>query len=285
MMKKEIIYPRVVVYKDLISNSKELVDLLKKSEDSEDSIIFKKWEDWYGFGDFMNIAMPESLSEMDDYYIEAGQDSKYQKDQVDFVKTISDIFYKTTKDYIDEYKIELPNWVHGGISICKYNISPPENQYAMHYHTDYRGADADAPGNKFAITCTIYLNDDYEGGGLKFLREDNGDVIDYKPEAGDVVVFPSGDPLTGASHYFHGVDKISKNNKYFIRCFWMYNYEGSEEWHANEQKYGKEKWKEIYDKQVKESFESGKWHRYVVEPGQVDPKFDKSTPFFKKNKK
>lgn len=285
ILNKKIIYPRVVVYKNMIPNVKEFVELLKYSETSEDSIIFKKWEDWYGFGDFMNIPMPQDINHISEEHKQYLDSNGYEKKQLDFVNKIADVFFTTTKDYIDEYNIELPNWVSGGISICKYKISSPDNQYAMHYHTDYRGADADAPGNKFAITCTIYLNDDYEGGGLKFLREDNGDIIDYKPEAGDIVVFPSGDPITGTSHYFHGVDKISENNKYFIRCFWMYRYEGSEEWHANEKKYGKEKWKEIYNDQVKKSFESGKWHRYVVEPGQSDPKLDKSTPFFRKEKK
>lgn len=283
MLEKDIIYPRVVVYKNLIPNCKKYVDLLKFSESQSDFFLFKKWEDWYGFGDFMNIEMPDNYYELKDnpeYLIY--KDSEYAQDQIDFIQTMSKVFYETTNDYIDQYKIELPNWVPGGLSICKYNETNPNNTYAMHYHTDYRGPDADSPGNKFAITCTIYLNDDYDGGGLKFLKEDTGDIIDYKPEAGDVVVFPSGDPVTGTSHYFHGVDRISNGNKYFIRCFWMYNYEGSEEWHNNEKKYGKDEWAKIYGDIVKERFNSGKWHRYVVEPGQEDPKLERSTPFFKK---
>lgn len=284
-MKKEIIYPRVVVYKNLLPQAKQYTDLLKFSRTQPANFIFKNWEDWYGFGDFMNIGMPDNPEQVDIPDIATLDiNDKYAQQQIDFVKTISKIFYDTTEDYKKEYNVELPNWVHAGISICKYDETPSNHRYAMHYHTDYRGADADSPGNKFAITCTIYLNDDYDGGGLKFLREDTGDIIDYKPEAGDVVVFPSGDPITGASHYFHGVDKITNGEKYFIRCFWMYNFEGTKEWHENEKKYGKDEWAKIYDEQMVKSIKSGKWHRYVVEPGEEDPKLSFSTPFFRKIK-
>lgn len=278
-MEKQIIYPRVVVYKNLLPESSKYVDLLKYSETQEPKYQFLKWDDWYGFGDFMNIGMPNE-EEIED--LVPNSDDEYELRQIEFIKKMSSVFFSVTKDYIEEYNIELPNWVPGGLSICKYNPTDHGIDYAMFYHTDYRIGDSEKPGNKFAITCTIYLNDDYDGGGLKFLRDDNGDIIDYKPEAGDIVVFPSGDPITGASHYYHGVDRISNGNKYFIRCFWMYNYEGSEEWHKNVEKYGQEVWEKMHDEQMLKDNKSGKFHKYVVQPGDKDPNYGHAHAFFRK---
>lgn len=285
-MNKITLYPRVNVYQNAIPNHKQYVDLLEKSQSEDSKHLFTGWDDWYGFGLMMNLGMT--------------QDHKYDKDwngnsldltdeyaikQMEFLTDLDNVFYSVTKDYIDQYSISLPNWHPSGFSICKYYETSEENHLAMHYHTDYVGANAEAPGLKFAVTCTMYLNDDYEGGGLSFLEEETGDVIDYKPKAGDVVVFPSGDPITGASHYFHGVDKIKNGDKYLIRTFWQYEYEGSKDWWEGHDKYGKEEWERINKEKLKKEMASGKWHRYVVYPGSSDAKIEKSTPFFVKAKK
>lgn len=275
---KTELYPRVVVYKNTLPEFKKYIDLLKKSETENPQHLFTEWNDWYGFGTMMNLPMNQPGTP---YEIES--DDQYAKDQLEFVDNVRDLFYTVTQDYIDTYNIELPNWVPAGISVCKYFESSEDTALAMSYHTDYRWADAEAPGDKFAITCTVYINDDYDGGGLSFLQEETGDVIEYKPKAGDVVVFPSGDPMTGTEHYFHGVNKISNGEKYFIRLFWMYSYPGSQEWLANQEKYGKEEWDRIHNLKIKSEFKSGKWHKYVVYPGQKDPHYAHSTPFFKKS--
>ena len=129
------------------------------------------------------------------------------------------------------------------------------------------------------MSSIFYLNDDYEGGGLSFLEEESGEVIHYKPKAGDVVVFPSGDPITGASRYFHGVDKISSGDKYLVRTFWQYQYDGSEYWHEGFKKYGKEEWQAIRKLEIRASLDSGKWHRYVIGEGESpDYSITKSKP-------
>jgi hypothetical protein len=53
------------------------------------------------------------------------------------------------------------------------------------------------PGYKHWLTCNIYINDNYEGGGLSFkvfTNETEYDHFSYKPSAGDALVFPSHDP-------------------------------------------------------------------------------------------
>lgn len=285
-MNKLVLYPKVNVYQNAIPNHKEYIDLLKRSQSEPPQHLFAKWDDWYGFGLMMNLGMNISHDYTNDYNGEPlDLNNEYAVKQMEFLKDLDNVFFSVTKDYIDQYSISLPNWHPSGFSICKYYETIQENHLAMHYHTDYVGANAEAPGLKFAVTCTMYLNDDYEGGGLSFLEEETGDVIDYKPKAGDVVVFPSGDPITGTSHYFHGVDKISNGDKYLVRTFWQYNYEGSKEWWEGHSKYGKDEWEKINKERLKKEMASGKWHRYVVYPDETYAKIDKSIPFFVKAKK
>jgi hypothetical protein len=44
------------------------------------------------------------------------------------------------------------------------------------------------PSYNCTVSAVIYINDDYEGGDLKFPRLDN---LVYKPRVGDIAVFPS----------------------------------------------------------------------------------------------
>ena len=44
------------------------------------------------------------------------------------------------------------------------------------------------PSYNCTVSAVIYINDDYEGGDLKFPRLDN---LVYKPKVGDIAVFPS----------------------------------------------------------------------------------------------
>jgi hypothetical protein len=278
-MNKIEIYPRVIVYKNALPEWEKYLNLLKQSENEDPKYFFEKWDDWYGLGTMMNLPMRNRYVSYD-----LTSEDSYELLQKEFLENLTEAYYKCTEDYVVSHQISLPNWVNNGISICKYFVTPPHTDMAMSYHTDYRGFDSESPGKKFAITCTIYLNDDYEGGGLSFLQEETGDVIDYKPEAGDIVVFPSGDPVTGTSHFFHGVDKVGNSEKYFIRCFWSYEHPGTKEWHDNFNKYGEKEWAAMDTARMKKEIKSGMWHKYVVNPGEKDPGYTEQTPFFRKNR-
>jgi hypothetical protein len=104
----------------------------------------------------------------------------------------------------------------------------------MQYHTDHITSQKDMPGDKFFLTCTMYINDDYDGGDIEFYID--GQLINHKPAAGDILVFPSTQP------YFHGVKTINTNEKFFVRNFIMTPHNGTEEWLANQRKYGAYRW-------------------------------------------
>jgi hypothetical protein len=257
----------------MLPKVKEFTELVIESENPHpDNCMFSTWENWYGFGLFMQSDLKEK--------IDIVPATEYCAKQKEFVESISKAFFQVTEHYMDTYGIKKEdNWKPMGLSICRYD---PKDAFvedlAMYYHTDYVPAKKDEPGLKFTITCTTYLNDDYEGGEISFLVEDKDEVLDYKPKSGDIMVFPSGEP------YYHGVKTISSGYKYFIRAFWCYDHPGSQEWLDNQIKYGKEEWQKIYNKQVKEEIESGKWHKYIVEPGKKAKVSDKSTPYYKGRK-
>jgi hypothetical protein len=69
----------------------------------------------------------------------------------------------------------------------------------------------------FSYTCTVssvaYLNDDYEGGELYFPFLD----VTYKPEAGDIVMFPS------TYIYAHAAKPVTSGIKYSAVTMFDYN--------------------------------------------------------------
>lgn len=109
-------------------------------------------------------------------------------------------------------------------------------EHTLPFHTDFYQADALKPGPKAEYTLTIYLNDDYVGGEIDYrifngniedMRMEDGEMvpldpshgeipkITYRPQAGDIIIFPSRQP------YYHGVRRVEAGIKKFIRMFWM----------------------------------------------------------------
>jgi hypothetical protein len=282
MLEKSIIYPKVIVYHNLLKDTDKIIDLIKSNKFSN------KWQDWSPKG---NIMIIDDFGQFD---IIESEEEKYEKE---IFQNIKKAFQISSKDFIEQYKdslgwpqfinswdIEDNNWIKSGISFLKYDPTEKiqdklykEKPFAMEYHTDTHEFDLESPGNKFIITVTMYLNDDYEGGEISFLDEVNNKIINYKPEKGDITIFPSGSP------YYHGVTKIFKNERYLLRMFWFWNYEGSNDWHLNKNKYGEEKWKIIEKKRIEKEYNSGNYHRFVVYPNEkIDLSKIISKPFYAK---
>lgn len=241
----------ILVFKNLFPNP---IDFIKKTTKKYE------WVSWYTFGE--QTQLPISSANFNDFPSDNEWSDHLSSTTSEESKIVEKVFFEATKYYVNKTGYTQKNWSHYPPSLCRYDPDfcvDKELDIVMHYHTDYQQEKKDEPGDKFGLTCTIYLNDDYKDGGLSFKVFDENDkdfkLIEYKPESGDVVVFPSAAP------YFHAVRTVKENYKYFLRTFWWWNFEGTKEWLANRDKYGEEKWKEMERERHVKGFSSGEWTR------------------------
>lgn len=248
----EVLYDKIHIYRGMIPDVEKFVELLVKSEaDPSSSYVFSDWQPWSIFGTYIYQNSKDLPYDIADTAGPVYFEEKH------FIDLVYKAFYETTDHYLKSYgKEKGADWQLMGPSIARYDYKTDDelkrNPYAMLHHTDYKKVEADQPGPKFALTCTMYLNDDYDGGGLKFLV-DNEKEIYYKPKAGEVVVFPSGHPdfMSEEGEYLHGVEGVSGKDKYFIRCFYQIPFEGTQEWWDNLNKYGEERWSLMEQARIK----------------------------------
>lgn len=244
------IYPKVEVYHGLLPEAAEFAkEILLSEKENSGKYYFRKWDQWSIFGTYTQQKHnPDEPAEFGERY----DREKYICDSIYIAYT------KAISHYIKKHEVVLP---HGSSlmtsSFSKYNpdIEKMENGLTMQYHTDFIIAEKDMPGPKFFLTCTTYLNDDYEGGDIIFYIEGEDRVYPYKPKSGDICVFPSGSP------YFHGVKTIKNGEKLFVRNFITYPYDGSPEWLQNQKYYGAYKWGKMEAARVEKESESAM--RYV----------------------
>lgn len=244
------IYPKVDVYRNVLKNPEQMYKVMSDSEKtSEGKYFLKAWDPWAHFGTYtqkkdMREILPEQMS-----------DEMFIKEKA-FVEEVEDAYTKVLMDYIERHGIELPDgWRFSGCSYSKYNpqINTLDNNMTMQYHTDHITSQKDMPGDKFFITCTMYINDDYEGGDIEFFMDNT--LINHKPVAGDILVFPSTEP------YYHGVKTIEKKEKFFVRNFVMIPFDGTEEWLKNQKTYGAYKWAQMEADRIK--YEDPRNMRYL----------------------
>ena len=276
------IYPNILVYKNLfkdISKSyKVLTDSLTETEDR----FFNPWTQWSIFGDYLNPISPSfSMSEKYGNLKDADAATQVQKDEKDFCIEMMENFHLVTEDYIKRYNIDIdlnatsidelgrtiPTWRWTGGTIGKYHISTDDAPVGMRYHSDYIREQGEAPGYKFVVTCTIYFNDDYEGGEVDFAMGDK--LVKYKPEAGDLLVFPSGHPdyLTEEGKpYLHGVMPSYNKNKFLSRMYWQKYQRGTDAWYEKEAEFGKETWAAMQP-ELEQKFRELHPQRSVIENG------------------
>ena len=260
-LKYEEIYPKIFVYSNIFEDVNEVLNVLKESIASPEGSSIGPWGDWYTFG-----------LETSHYDWSINSDRSIKERLV--IDKVNQVFFDVTEHYAASHSVEIKpekvltpsgqevdSWRKMGPSLCKYEAEAGVTQdLAMHYHTDYQVEFKDSRGYNFAVTVTTYLNDDYDGGEIDFLV--NGKLISYKPKAGDVLVFPAGDPnfLTeGQELYHHGVKKVHNGSKYFIRANWQRYYNGSVEWNENADKYGLEIWLEMEKEKAKQDRKEGKY--------------------------
>jgi hypothetical protein len=277
------IYPKILVYKNMFKDISKSYKILQDSLVESEDRLFSPWTQWSIFGDYINPIMP-NFWDLDKYgnFKNIETKTQTQEDQKNFGIEMLENFHLVTADYAKRYDVDIdlkarsinedgfdvPTWKWTGGTIGKYHISNENQKHGMRYHSDYMQDKAQAPGYKFIITCTIYFNDDYEGGEVDFVMGNK--LVKYKPEAGDLLVFPSGHPdyLTeDGKPYLHGVMPAYKNHKFLSRMYWQKYEKASDEWYAKEKEFGKEVWASMQP-ELEQKFRDQHRQREVIENGE-----------------
>ena len=187
-MNKTIYADKIFYYASVLSNTQEIIDLLEIT-DSElnDNSLISSWHDWkssnenHQFG-YRKITNPESNSL-----------NKNVNKIYDSLKSVLDM---VGEDY--SKSLSIPKGTQAPISISKYLAN------------EYMGPHADEGDPRAHFSAVLYLNDNFEGGGLEFPNQD----IFIRPTAGSVIVFPSVQP------YVHD-PKPASEIKYISPAFWF----------------------------------------------------------------
>ena len=224
------IYPYICVYNNLMQDSAELYSIADHlSNDTSNNLLFD-WGKWSFFGTYGSakgsIKDPALLDKANQNH-----NTNYFK-EIKIYKRIQEITKTALNDYVQKYNVKLPekSVIQEGVNIAKYDIdfdlaalnkiNAPSSR-SMDFHTDYSSDQIDKKYN-FLITCNLYFNDDYTGGSIIF--DIDKERLEYKPKAGDVVVFPSGSPLFFPNNkkYLHAVETSSEKNKFLSRNYIMH---------------------------------------------------------------
>jgi hypothetical protein len=241
----ETLYPKVEIYKGLLPDHKEIFEVIQSTEGKEGDYYFNKWTPWASFGNYASTKFKGAVQHL------LGQNETFDKEYW-AAETVYDAYNIAIEDYLIRNNVQLPDGAAlASSSFCKYgsDIDVLENNLTMQYHTDFKQSEKDIPGNQFFLTCTVYINDNYDGGDIEFYVD--GKFISHKPKAGEIMVFPSGEP------YYHGVRTATNGNKYLIRNFIMYPNPGSKEWLANQVQYGALKWAEMEKERLAKDLYAG----------------------------
>lgn len=258
----EELYPQIMVFHNALDNPEEFEQLL-----SPGSPHVRTWTNWYDLGkqSFFTVY-PEVVTTQ--FPTKEQWDKGWEGVTNPVARQVGEVFYSCTKHYAETYQVVMPEWRAPIPFILSHESKSNNGQLAMQYHTDFKMAETDMPGFKFWLTALLYVNDDYEGGEIAFKifkdetkvsRDAEFDRLRYKPRAGDMLVLPAHHP------YWHGVRKTLTNRKLFLRMFWGYNSEGTEEWRANERLHGREKWANMEAERASREVNSGQWFMGTVE--------------------
>jgi hypothetical protein len=232
-IKRIVIAPQIVVYRDIFQHSKELINLLK--EDHPDS-MFTKASPWYENGTRRDLMFIKND-------LINNKNSEYLKDEQEHIKEIVDIADFIHKDYFDQFGRDNGIWPSfikdwGKVDVLqdyyaidyfhymiknriKHNITDKPS-LMMDYHVDEFPIKNEKVDQRHIITINYYLNDEYTGGEICAYDSVSNKNYKYKPAPGDVVVMPSTAP------FYHGVQSYYKFDRYFLRTF--INYHNPEEW-------------------------------------------------------
>ena len=228
----------IVLYKNVFKDTDDILSFFKEAElYKEDTYMMKKFHNWGQYG-MMTEIDSSSFHDFTSGYFDPGEPEEVKQKAVfeklysayQFIKKDFMIKYGSSNIWPSHYnKVDLFNeGINTKIAFLKYDHAMSKvvesDKFEFNFtafHSDYFEQDMDTPGYKLIFTSMIYLNDDYDGGEICFW--DGEKLIGYKPEPGDVIVFPSCEP------FYHGVLNIKNNDRYAIRMNYCAISDGSKE--------------------------------------------------------
>jgi predicted 2-oxoglutarate/Fe(II)-dependent dioxygenase YbiX len=195
LTKPEIYSDKIYYYKNVINDPAQLIDQIQESDSQlTDLDPISPWKDWIASGGGEPFVFG-SIKHTDETKLGTGSDASI------FIHKIVKTTLETVgKDYAEQLGIEYIDPMP--VSISKYKTGAD-----MGPHVDDYGQDGVVP----LMSAVIYLNDDYEGGELRFPEQD----VMIKPEAGSVIVFPSVEP------FYHQSMPLKTGTKYMVPAFWI----------------------------------------------------------------
>jgi len=258
------LYPNIIVYKNLFKDANKNYEALKESTNEDPDRFFNYWSQWSRFGEYLNPTLLDSSLNVE-FLDNVNVSTEKENNQKTVVVELINNFNFVIKDYIsrtgvnvdfnetvvDMHGQTVPRWKLYGPSIVRYHDYSKvilDIPLAMSYHSDFIREPIVSPGYKFAITVLTYFNDDYDGGEIDFAI--GKELYMYKPEIGDILVFPSGHPdvlRKDGDVYLHGVLPAKNGHKYLSRMYLVKYEEGDNEWFENETKFGKDVWASMQD--------------------------------------
>lgn len=231
-IKKIVIAPQIVVYRNIFKHSQEIIDLL--NTDREQS-FFSNWEDWYNQG-FRRGLNPIRLDQID-----VSNDDLLRLEK-EYILEINDCMRFIRQDYLNEFKEDKgiwPSfiedwdvlsdtnktyWIDYFRYDVNYAVAAKDKPLMMEYHVDEFPIPQEIKINRHVATVNFYLNNEYDGGEICVYDSTSNNSYMYKPYPGDAVIMPSTEP------FYHGVKPFQVNDRYFLRAFIDYQVNQEVEW-------------------------------------------------------
>jgi hypothetical protein len=188
----------VYIYKKAFPNSLELIEKLESALGNSSDELFKWTDSTHVNGkDLSDYRTCFDFKIHSDYW-------KFLTPEFEIIKSCYEEIEQTFDNIIEHYKkiFNLKLGWRSGLTFIKYG-------QGHHFvsHVD------DGSNESCTVSALIYFNDDYEGGELGFPLLD----LEITPEAGDVVVFPSG------FLHAHKVNPVKSGIRYSVLTWWDYS--------------------------------------------------------------
>jgi hypothetical protein len=267
----------VLLFKNVLKDKEKLYKFVLDSKTNQDP-YFGNWEDWRPWGQYSK-AEPRITESW----------KTHNSEGAEVLRECIDIFFNVLKIYKENYfnneyfelhsynkniptsleeleaghKLDPSNCFQmADVVILESENTEASKKLSMDYHQDRRFWFGSLP---HIFNFNIYVNDDYEGGAIKFINTHKAekktykdsysgkegtyllvdDFFEYRMDAGDAMLF--------RTDHYHAVDPV-KGNKFYIRQFLSYSH--SEEYLKKEAEFiNDDEWKNFLKEKEKEGFE------------------------------